>query len=236
MNLACLSRSKEVHTMMDIIQIVLLFYNLALKRARSYADKLFNKVPTGGLKWIGAVNYYADLPKDPEEGNCYTVKYLGSSGTEVSGTEYAWGKLDGTFQWIPLGPDIDISLYVKKTDADKSYQTKGDYLTKIPQATASTLGGIKAKTKTSESIEAAIDSDGKMFVPDMKTAVDSSLTKTGSAADAKVVGDELAGKADKIKPAKAGNLAGLDASGNLTDSGMSPISISVDHTTLKIKY
>lgn len=221
--------------MMEIIQIVLLFYNLALKRAKSYADKLFNKVPTGGLKWIGAVNYYADLPKSPEEGECYTVKYLGSSGTEVSGTEYAWGKLDGTYQWIPLGPDIDISLYVKKADADKAYQPKGSYLTAVPQATANTLGGIKAKAKSTESVEAAIGTDGKMYVPDMKTSVDSTLTKSGSAADAKVTGDELAKKANKVKPAKAGNLASLDASGNLTDSGMSPISISVEQTTLKIK-
>ena len=222
--------------MTDIIQIVLLFYNLAMKRAKSYADKLFNKVPTGGLKWIGAVNYYADLPKSPEEGHCYTVKYMGDSGTEVSGTEYAWGKLDGTFQWIPLGPDIDISLYIKKADADKAYQPKGSYLTTVPQATESSLGGIKAKTKTSESIEAAIDKNGKMYVPDMKTAVDDTLSKTGSAADAKKTGDELGKKTDKVKPTNAGNLATLDADGNLADSGMRPVSISVEQTTLKIKY
>ena len=50
------------------------------------------------------------------------------------------------------------------------------------------------------------------------------------------MGDKLAEKTDKVKPAKAGNLASLDESGNLTDSGMSPISISVEQTTLKIKY
>lgn len=222
--------------MFDFIQIILLFYNLAVKKAKAYADKVFGKVPTGGLKWIGAVNYYADLPKNPEEGECYTVKYLGSSGTEVSGTEYAWGKLDGTYQWIPLGPDIDISLYVKKADADKAYQPKGSYLTAVPQATANTLGGIKAKAKSTESVEAAISTDGKMYVPDMKTSVDNTLTKSGSAADAKKTGDELAKKAGKVKPSKAGNLASLDASGNLTDSGMNPISISVEQTTLKIKY
>ena len=192
--------------MFDFIQIILLFYNLAVKKAKAYADKVFGKVPTGGLKWIGAVNYYADLPKNPEEGECYTVKYLGSSGTEVSGTEYAWGKLDGT------------------------------YLTSVPQATANALGGIKAKAKSTESVEAAISTDGKMYVPDMKTSVDNTLTKSGSAADAKKTGDELAKKAGKVKPATAGNLASLDASGNLTDSGMNPISISVEQTTLKIKY
>ena len=125
---------------------------------------------------------------------------------------------------------------MKKADADKAYQPKGSYLTAVPQATANTLGGIKAKAKSTESVEAAISTDGKMYVPDMKTSVDNTLTKSGSAADAKKTGDELAKKAGKVKPAKAGNLASLDASGNLTDSGMNPISISVEQTTLKIKY
>lgn len=99
---------------MNAIEVILLFYQLALKKAKSYADKLFGKVPTGGLFWRGAVNYYADLPTNAEVGDCYTVKYLGDSGTDVGGIEYAWGKLDGKLQWIPLGPDIDIRLYVKR--------------------------------------------------------------------------------------------------------------------------
>ena len=222
---------------MNAIELILLFYQLALKKAKSYADKLFGKVPTGGLFWRGAVNYYADLPTKVEVGDCYTVKYLGASGTDVGGIEYAWGKLDGKLQWIPLGPDIDIRLYVKKADADKAYQAKGNYLTSVPRATADTMGGITATEKTTESVEAAIDpKTGRMYVPDMKTKVDANLNTSGSAADAKKTGDELNKRANKVENAKTGNLAALDADGNLVDSDHGPISISVDRMTVKINY
>lgn len=195
---------------MEAIELILLFYNLAIKRAKAYAEKLFGKVPTGGLIWKGAVNYYSDLPANAAVGDCYTVKYVGTSGTEVSGTEYAWGNLDGTLQWIPLGPDIDIRLYIKKADADNAYQPKGSYLKSVPVATTDTLGGITAKEKTeNESVEAAIDPNtGKMYVPDMSTSVEG----------------------------KAGNLVSLDENGNLTDSGSTPVTISVDQMTIKIDY
>lgn len=195
---------------MEAIELILLFYNLAIKRARAYAEKLFGKVPTGGLIWKGAVNYYSNLPANAAVGDCYTVKYAGTSGTEVSGTEYAWGNLDGTLQWIPLGPDIDIRLYIKKADADNAYQPKGSYLKSVPMAATDTLGGITAKEKTeNESVEAAIDPNtGKMYVPDMSTSVNG----------------------------KAGNLVSLDENGNLTDSGSTPVTISVDQMTIKIDY
>lgn len=222
---------------MNAIELILLFYQLALKKAKSYADKLFGKVPTGGLFWRGAVNYYADLPTNAEVGDCYTVKYLGSSGTEVGGIEYAWGNLDGKLQWIPLGPDIDIRLYVKKADADKVYQAKGNYLTAVPKATANAVGGITAAEKTTESVEVTIDpKTGRMYVPDMKTKVDANLNTSGSAADAKKTGDELNKRANKVENAKTGNLAALDADGNLVDSDHGPISIGVDQMTVKINY
>ena len=64
---------------------------------------------------------------------------------------------------------------------------------------------------------------------------------------------DLSGKADKKKPSKAGNLAALDASGNLSDSGIDPAtkadlqdgktktaqmakSFTFDKTTVKFNY
>lgn len=132
----------------NTLQLVVLFWNLARKYAKSYADSLVGGV-TGGLHWRGAVNYYSGLPTDADEGDCYTVKYLGSSGTKVDGTEYAWGTLDGKAQWIPIGPDIS-------------------------------------------------------------------------------------NKADKVSGATAGHLAALDADGNLTDSGKTAVTVSVNGNTLKI--
>lgn len=58
-----------------------------------------------GLKYKGAVNYYSDLPNDAEIGDAYTVLYAGSSGTVPDGTEYVWGELNGTAQWIDFSKD-----------------------------------------------------------------------------------------------------------------------------------
>lgn len=58
-----------------------------------------------GLKYKGAVNYYNDLPNDAEIGDAYTVLYAGSSGTVPDGTEYVWGELNGTAQWIDFSKD-----------------------------------------------------------------------------------------------------------------------------------
>ena len=81
---------------MDIIAITL------AKKAGAKADEL-EKVVEGiadGIKYKGAVDYYADLEaiSTKKIGDCYTVKYKGSSGTEECGDEYVWGKYEGTNQ------------------------------------------------------------------------------------------------------------------------------------------
>ena len=58
-----------------------------------------------GLKYKGAVNYYSQLPSNAEIGDAYTVLYAGSSGTVPDGTEYVWGELNGTAQWIDFSKD-----------------------------------------------------------------------------------------------------------------------------------
>ena len=59
-----------------------------------------------GMSYKGAVDYYKDLPNNPEIGDVYTVKYTGTSGTEALGVEYGWGTYESTNQWIDLGPDL----------------------------------------------------------------------------------------------------------------------------------
>ena len=66
----------------------------------------------------------------------------------------------------------------------------------LPQANEAALGGVKAKTKTSETVEVAIDATtGKLFVPTYPVTSDIELDKTltmeGKAADAKAVGDAI---------------------------------------------
>ena len=62
---------------------------------------------SSGITYRGAVDYYSDLTQiTAEEGDAYTVKYKGTSGTTPSGIEYIWGSYDGTMQWIEFGPDM----------------------------------------------------------------------------------------------------------------------------------
>lgn len=75
-----------------------------------------------GIAYRGAVDYYDDLAQlTPEEGDAYTVKYKGSSGTEPDGAEYVWGSYDGTMQWVLIGPDI--SQYQEKLVSGTNIKT-----------------------------------------------------------------------------------------------------------------
>ena len=83
-----------------------------------------NALPRG-LIYRGAVDYYNNLPSENNElGDTYSIKYQGTSGTEPDGNEYAWGKYDGTLQWIPLGVDS----YTKKEIDEQRSSIESDIL------------------------------------------------------------------------------------------------------------
>lgn len=69
---------------------------------------------SGGVHLKGAVDYYSDLPASPSEGDAYTVRYQGTSGTDPLGIEYAWATYQGTPQWIPIG--VDPSVFAKQAE------------------------------------------------------------------------------------------------------------------------
>lgn len=73
-----------------------------------------------GLVYRGAVDYYSQLPTSTaKEGDAYTVRYTGSSGTMVDGTEYAFGMLNGSLRWIAIGPDLsNILTQISRLQAD----------------------------------------------------------------------------------------------------------------------
>lgn len=85
--------------------------NKAKSESDARYDELSQKIESivGGVHYKGAVNYYANLPTNAKEGDAYTVKYAGSTGTVADGTEYVWGKLDGTLTWI----DFSKNSYTK---------------------------------------------------------------------------------------------------------------------------
>lgn len=66
----------------------------------------------GGVHLKGSVNYYADLPEDPDDGDAYTVLYFGTTGQEPAGIEYAW--VESSQSWIPIG--VDPAAFAKPAD------------------------------------------------------------------------------------------------------------------------
>lgn len=63
-----------------------------------------------GIKYVGEVDYYENLPSKPNLGDGYTVKYK-TGGTNPDGREFVWGKSqDGTKKWIEFGPDLEPLL------------------------------------------------------------------------------------------------------------------------------
>ena len=87
---------------MDIVTLT-----LAKKGAKKYTDEVVEGLGKG-IVYKGAVDYYNDLPDNASIGDCYSVLYKGITGTEPSGLEYVWGKINGgsTASWIQLGADV----------------------------------------------------------------------------------------------------------------------------------
>ena len=131
-----------------------------------------------------------DLPTDAKKGWMYNIandSIYGAAGMNVVMTSEGWD---------PLGPIINMGLYLSKKEAEDSYQPKGDYptktevkdgyqpkgnyLTNIPQATGNVLGGIKADQKTdNEVVPAKIDPEtGRLYVPELPGSEDLSKEAT----------------------------------------------------------
>lgn len=97
----------------------ILTYALAKKKAKAYTDEAIAALGKGVI-YKGAVNYYDDLPNNPNEGECYTVLYKGTTGSNPYNMEYVWGKLvaAGSFSWIKLGAD-DFSNFIEELTQDE---------------------------------------------------------------------------------------------------------------------
>jgi len=88
------------------IHAVLMAVGIAFKKSKAYTDEKTTGI-SGGINYKGAVPYYSSLPNNPEDGDAYTVKYLGTTGTTPDGTEYVWG-YDSDLQamaWIDWSKD-----------------------------------------------------------------------------------------------------------------------------------
>lgn len=113
---------------MDVVTL-----GAALKGAKAYTDATIAPL-LGGVHYRGSVNYYTNLPSSPSEGDAYTVKYTGTSGTTPDGTEYVWAldTDDNTYKWIGFSPDtytkteIDSALSGKQDTIDSTHKLNAD--------------------------------------------------------------------------------------------------------------
>lgn len=85
---------------MDVVTL-----GAALNGSKKYTDNSVQAL-MGGVHYKGEVNYYNNLPNDAQEGDTYTVKYLGTSGSDPDGGEYVWGKnQSGELGWRDFSKD-----------------------------------------------------------------------------------------------------------------------------------
>jgi len=113
---------------MDIVTL-----GAALNGSKKYTDQVAQSL-MGGVHYRGSVSYYTDLPANPEEGDSYTVKYAGSSGSVEDGTEYTWGydTDTGDYAWISFSKDAyskaetDTLLGGKQATIDSSHKLSSD--------------------------------------------------------------------------------------------------------------
>ena len=85
----------------------ILTYALAKNGANEAVAAAISALPKG-IIYKGAVSYESDLPNTAEVGDCYTIKYSGSSGSNPDGREVVWGNYEGTAQWITLGVQLPL--------------------------------------------------------------------------------------------------------------------------------
>ena len=120
---------------MDVVTL-----GAALNGSKKYTDQVAQSF-MGGVYYRGSVSYYADLPNDAAEGDSYTVKYAGTSGSVADGTEYTWGyDTDSqTYAWISFSKDSyskaeTDDTFVKKVDEYNAGKT-------VPVGTSVTING-----------------------------------------------------------------------------------------------
>lgn len=150
-----------------------------------------------GIKYKGEVNYYSNLPSTGNEiGDAYTVKYAGSSGTTPDGTEYVWGTVSGTNQWINFSKDsytkaeVDALLALKIDTAGTGLSKSGTTINHSNSVTAKTTqgfaqiaydaqghitGSTAATTAQVDAIDSGIDSTKVAQIETNKTNISTKL-------------------------------------------------------------
>ena len=165
---------------------VILAKALAISASKAYTDQKTQSL-MGGVHYRGQVDYYDDLPNDPEEGDSYTVKYAGSSGTVADGTEYTWGvdSSTNTMTWISFSKDAyskaetDLLLAAKQSLIDASNKLDGSLVGPltgyVAAATAAALDPTDTLLQALGKLEKAAD-DNKNNISSFVTPIVGGIT------------------------------------------------------------
>lgn len=162
---------------MDVVTL-----GAALNGSKKYTDQVAQSL-MGGVHYRGSVSYYADLPNDASEGDSYTVKYAGTSGSVADGTEYTWGyDTDSqTYAWISFSKDAyskaetDVLLGGKQNTIDTDHKLDGSLVSPLTGYTKSQTGG--QAISPSDSLNTALGKVEKR-VSDNETNIVSEQAKT----------------------------------------------------------
>ena len=149
---------------------VILAKALAIAASKAYTDQKTQSL-MGGVHYRGQVDYYDNLPSDPAEGDSYTVRYAGSSGTVADGTEYTWGvdSSTNTMTWISFSKDAyskaetDLLLATKQAIIDSTHKLDGSLVGPLTgyvvAVTAATLAPTDTLLEALGKLEKAINDE-----------------------------------------------------------------------------
>ena len=141
---------------MDVVTL-----GAALNGSKKYTDQVTQSL-MGGVHYRGSVSYYTDLPNDASEGDSYTVKYAGTSGSVEDGTEYTWGYDTDSqdYAWISFSKDAyskaeaDALLGGKQNVIDSSHKLDGGLVSPLTGYEKSQTGG--QSVSASDSLNTAL--------------------------------------------------------------------------------
>ena len=155
---------------------------LTAKKVYAVLNRKIKKI-SGDVSGLGTPLFYAGsvttadlLPVSPKLGAVYNIEQKSIYGE--SGTNVVW---NGAL-WDALGPTFDLSLLLTKEDAKNIYLFKNQ--------------GLENAGKM-----LVVGEDGNVILKDAKVVdveIDTTLTHSGKAADAKVVGDRIKSIEDYI--------------------------------------
>ena len=151
-----------------------------------------------------------------------TLNFIAPSGGVVSGSPYIIGSM--------------FCVAITSEDVDDSFAGLVEGVAGLTKAggTTAAVGAAAYFDETSGLIETA-DSGTNCLLGSFAKAATSGNTNARVRLDGKAFGDgnsDLSAKADKVASAVNGNFAGLNAAGNLTDSGSKPADFVDDFTRL----